>query len=216
MGRERKKEPFARVSEIKEPKQIFLLACEGRHTERKYFLGIQKFQILEYVEIEIFKKSNPDLSNPLKIFEELKLKMENQGIEANEVCLIVDRDSDSFTVEQYDKVLEGCKDNGFNLYVSNPNFELWLLFHFVKNSLLPIQEKAFLQQKGEVTKELQKYLIANNLSRAINFNKKILFQHYVGGIYNAIEIAKKYETNVVKLKKCLGTNVYKLVENIIK
>lgn len=53
MGRERGSNPFIRISETKEPKQVFLLACEGKHTERKYFLGIQenkdKLQILEYI-----------------------------------------------------------------------------------------------------------------------------------------------------------------------
>lgn len=137
MGRERKVNPFIRESEIKEPKRVFLLACEGRHTERKYFEGIQsnkiELEILQYVEIKIFEKSNPDLSNPLKIFEELKQKIENNGIEADEVCLIVDRDSDSFSEEQYLKVLNGCEENNYNFYLSNPNFELWLLFHFVES-----------------------------------------------------------------------------------
>ncbi len=59
---------------------------------------------MEYIEIEIFEKSNP-----LKIFEELIVKIESKGIEADEVCLIVDRDSDSFKEEQYIKVVDGCK-----------------------------------------------------------------------------------------------------------
>lgn len=217
MGRERGSSPFTRISETKEPKQVFLLACEGRHTERKYFLGIQenksKLKILEYIEIEIFKKSNPDISNLLKIFEELKVKIESKGIEADEVCLIVDRDSDSFREEQYIKVVSGCKENNFHLYLSNPNFELWLLFHFI-DELSSEEESRFLLQKGEVTKELQNYLKINELSRAKNFNKKIMFEHYIDRIDNAIKVAKKYESDIDKLKDKLGTNVYKLIENL--
>ena len=44
--------------------------------------------------------------------------------------MVVDRDRDSFTEEQYDKVVEFCKKNNVNLYVSNPSFELWLYMHF--------------------------------------------------------------------------------------
>lgn len=215
MGRERGNNPFARISETKEPKQVFLLACEGRHTERKYFLGLQenkaKLQILEYIEIEIFEKSNPDMSNPLKIFEELIAKIESKGIEADEVCLIVDRDSESFKEWQYIKVVNGCKENNFNLYLSNPNFELWLLFHFIQEITLEQQDK-FLSKNGEIAKELQKYLNKNNLSKAKSFNKKILFEHYIDRIDNAIKVAKKYETDINKLKDNLGTNVYQLVE----
>lgn len=215
MGRERGKNPFIRTSETKEPKKVFLLACEGRHTERKYFLGIQenkyRLQILEYIEIEIFKKSNPDISNPLNIFEELKIKIESKGIEADEVCLIVDRDSESFKEWQYIKVVNGCKENNFNLYLSNPNFELWLLFHFIQEITLEQQDK-FLSKNGEIAKELQKYLNKNNLSKAKSFNKKILFEHYIDRIDNAIKVAKKYETDINKLKDNLGTNVYQLVE----
>lgn len=218
MGRERGSNPFTRISETKEPKQVFLLACEGRHTERKYFLGIQenkaKLQILEYIEIEIFEKSNPDMSNPLKIFEELIAKIESKGIEADEVCLIVDRDSDSFKEEQYIKVVDGCKENNFHLYLSNPNFELWLLFHFI-DELSSEEEDKFLSQKGEVAKKLQNYLKTNELSRAKTFNKKILFEHYIDRIDNAIRVAKKYEDDIEKLKDKLGTNVYQLIEKLI-
>lgn len=215
MGRERGKNPFVRTSETREPKKVFLLACEGRHTERKYFLGIQenrsKLQIMEYIEIEIFEKSNPDMSNPLKIFEELKSKIESKGIEADEVCLIVDRDSDSFKEWQYIEVLDGCRSNNFNLYLSNPNFELWLLFHFI-DDLSPEEQKKFLLEKGKVARELQNYLNINELSRAKTFNKKILFEHYIDRIDNAIKVAKKYENDIEKLKDRLGTNVYQLVE----
>ncbi|BBA53246.1 hypothetical protein FV113G1_P10470 (plasmid) [Fusobacterium varium] len=217
MGRKRGSNPFTRTSEVKEPKYVFLLACEGRHTERKYFLGIQEnktiLPILEYIEIEIFEKSNPDLSNPLRIFEELKTNIESKGIEADEVCLIVDRDSESFKEEQYIKVVDGCKQNNFCLYLSNPNFELWLLFHFIEE-LSSKQVNKFLSQKGEVAKELQKYLKENKLSRSKTFNKKILFEHYMVRLDNAMKVSKKYENDLNKLKDNLGTNIYQLVEKL--
>ncbi|WP_291255156.1 RloB domain-containing protein [Fusobacterium sp.] len=109
------------------------------------------------------------------------------------------------------KVVNGCKENNFNLYLSNPNFELWLLFHFIQEITLEQQDK-FLSKNGEIAKELQKYLNKNNLSKAKSFNKKILFEHYIDRIDNAIKVAKKYETDINKLKDNLGTNVYQLVE----
>lgn len=219
MSRNRGENPFGRTSETKEPKRVFLLACEGRQTEKRYFKGLEenknKLNILEFTEIKIFKKSNEDISNPLKIFEELNEVMEHKGIDANEVCLVVDRDSKSFTEGQYTRVLRGCEENNFNLYLSNPNFELWLLFHFIDEKLSSQQEIDFLYDPKKVSEELQLYLKKNNFSRAITFNKKISFSHYIDRIKNAISVAKKYETDVYNLKDNLGTNVCELVENII-
>lgn len=41
----------------------------------------------------------------------------------DELCLVVDRDPETFT--QYDYVLEKCKANKYNFYVTNPCFEFW-------------------------------------------------------------------------------------------
>ena len=43
--------------------------------------------------------------------------------------MVIDRDKDSITEEQYDEVIKFCNENQVNLYVSNPNFEFWLLLH---------------------------------------------------------------------------------------
>ena len=42
----------------------------------------------------------------------------------------MDRDRKSFTVNQYEYVLEQCEKRGFGLYLTNPCFEFWLLMHF--------------------------------------------------------------------------------------
>lgn len=52
----------------------------------------------------------------------------------DKICLIVDRDKESFisTPEnnQYQYVLDKCREMGFQFYVTNPCFEFWLLLHF--------------------------------------------------------------------------------------
>lgn len=48
----------------------------------------------------------------------------------DKICFIVDRDSQSFTSEQYDYVFDVCQENNFDLYVTNPCFEFWLIMHF--------------------------------------------------------------------------------------
>jgi hypothetical protein len=45
-------------------------------------------------------------------------------------CMVVDRDSRSFTDEQCDYVRDLCEREKIMLIVTNPCFELWLLMHF--------------------------------------------------------------------------------------
>lgn len=47
--------------------------------------------------------------------------------EIDKICLIVDRDKDSFTSAQYDYVVEQCKNRNYGIYITNPCFEFWLL-----------------------------------------------------------------------------------------
>ena len=52
----------------------------------------------------------------------------------DKICFIIDRDRESFVSHesnnQYSYVLEKCGENGFGFYLTNPNFEFWLLLHF--------------------------------------------------------------------------------------
>lgn len=215
MGRVRE----SKVKEEKEAKKVFLLACEGRHTERKYFSGLSddlKNKIpINFININIFEKSDQDLSNPKKILDELNAKKEKDGFEEDEIYLIVDRDTDSFSENQFEEVKNGCSENGYQLILSNPNFELWLLFHFLES--LNDQDKEEIKvNKIIVEEKLQNFLREFEKLRAKKFNKKILFKHYSERVENAIKIAKENEYDLERLKETIGTNAFKLVEAIIE
>ena len=83
----------------------------------------------------------------LQLKEELKTEnivmdisevIKNGGItyaeDFDKICLIVDRDRESFISKppnnQYLYVLNKCKEKKFGFYVTNPCFEFWLLLHF--------------------------------------------------------------------------------------
>ncbi|MGL5724975.1 RloB family protein [Cetobacterium sp.] len=214
MGRVR----ASKIKEQREPKKVFLLACEGRHTERKYFSGLSEDlknkNLVSYIEVNIFEKSDQDLSNPKKILEELNIKKEKDGFEEDEIYLIVDRDADSFTEEQFEDVKNGCFEKGYHLILSNPNFELWLLFHFIEN-LSDDDKDEIKADKTVIEIKLQKFLKEFQSLRAEKFNKKILFKHYKERVQQAIKIAKENEYDLENLKNIIGTNVFMLVEDII-
>lgn len=50
----------------------------------------------------------------------------------DKISFIFDRDPQSFKENQYDSVRKLCDENRFQLYITNPCFEFWLLLHFRK------------------------------------------------------------------------------------
>lgn len=127
--------------------------------------------------------------------------------------MVIDRDKDSFTEKQYDNVVEFCKQNGVNLYVSNPNFELWLYMHFdefdnEKPEDLIVNRK--MNNSGRRYIEKRLHDICGYRKNNINFDKFEL------GIKNAIKREKKFTEDIKKIKNELGTNVGLLVEKMIK
>ncbi|MGL6120994.1 MAG: RloB family protein [Fusobacteriaceae bacterium] len=215
MGRVRS----SKIKEEREPKKVFLLAYEGRHTERKYFSGLsdeyKNKKLVNFIKVNIFEKSDQDLSNPKKILDELNEKKEKDGFLEDEIYLVVDRDADSFTEEQFEAVKTGCVENSYQLILSNPSFELWLLFHFIEN-LSNNDKDEIKADKTILERKLQKCLKEFKNLRSDSFNKKILFKHYSDKVEHAIKIAKENEYDLEKLKDTIGTNAFILVENIIE
>lgn len=126
--------------------------------------------------------------------------------------MVIDRDKDSFSEEQYDEVVEFCNKNNVNLYVSNPNFEFWLLLHFKE---VEKENNQTLLNNPKVNKS-RRY-IEKRLHDICKYTKtKFSFEAFEENIQEAILREKNYEENVAKIKNCLGTNVGKLVEKIIK
>lgn len=126
--------------------------------------------------------------------------------------MVIDRDKNSFTEEQYDEVIKFCNENNVNLYVSNPNFEFWLLLHFKE---IEDEDNQIMLENPKVNSS-RRYL-EKRLHDICGYRKtKFSFEPFEKNVYDAILREKNYEENVNKLKNELGTNVGKLVEQIIK
>lgn len=127
--------------------------------------------------------------------------------------MVVDRDKDSFTEEQYDKVVEFCKKNNVNLYVSNPSFELWLYMHFDE---FDSENKEDLIINRKMNNSGRRY-IEKRLHDACGYRKNSLnFKEFEPGIKNAIRREKDLTEDITKIKNELGTNVGLLVNKMIK
>ena len=74
----------------------------------------------------------------VNVVEEISEIIKDGGLTYEEgfdkICLIVDRDKESFVAtpenNQYKYVMDKCQEMGFYFCVTNPCFEFWLLLHF--------------------------------------------------------------------------------------
>lgn len=80
------------------------------------------------------------------------------------ICFVIDRDKHSFvkseTKDQYGYVMQKCRENGFGFFLSNPNFEYWLLLHFEEAMTLDqseLIENRKYNSRGEVSASGKNY-----------------------------------------------------------
>lgn len=130
----------------------------------------------------------------------------------DKICLIVDRDKESFisTPEnnQYQYVLDKCREMGFQFYVTNPCFEFWLLLHFDEVFQL---DKQKLLDNPKVT--AKRRYAENELRRIYPGYSKTRYyaEPFVRDIDKAIENEKEFCEDIEELKDSVGSNIGKLI-----
>lgn len=223
-GRLRIKNEFGKravESESQDSKTVYLIsiASEGK-TEEQYFDGIHDSDFSEVIKVErLEKKVETDTkSHPnhvIDLLDERKEYWQEHGIESNELWMVVDRDSQNVSDYQLNQIIEKCKNEGYNLALSNPTFEFWLLLHisdietYNNQTLLTNPKPRAKSKKRFIEKEL------SNLLGGYDKNK-IQFERFESGIKDAISRAKKLPIDNMELKNELGTSVCVLVEKLMK
>ena len=155
----------------------------------------------------------------VNIVEDISEIIKDSGLTYEEgfdqICLIVDRDKDSFisTPEnnQYKYVLDKCNKMGFQFCVTNPCFEFWLLLHF--DEVFELDEEKLLNN----SKVTAKRRYAENELRKIwpGYNKSSYHsEKLVKNIDNAIENEKKFCEDIEKLENSVGSNIGRLVQKM--
>lgn len=131
------------------------------------------------------------------------------------ICLIVDRDRESFTEQQYKFVKEKCLEKNIGLYVSNPCFEFWLIMHFDECGDIDV-DKMFENSKVTNSKRYSEHYLNEVMKKhgisykKTHFNTNLL----VKNIDKAIATEKKYCEEIDKLMNDIGSNIGKLIEEL--
>lgn len=167
-------------------------------------------QIAEKIAISLNEKIAID-----KCIGNLKQYLSKQPItydsSFDSVCIIVDRDQQSFKEHQYDKVVNMCNQEGFQLYITNPCFEFWLLMHFDEVHNLDMEK---VKKNGNVTKK-RKYT-EDELRKLVKGYKKdsIQFPVFADKITDAIKNEKSFAEDVSELKDMIGSNIGLLISEL--
>jgi hypothetical protein len=162
----------------------------------------------------LFKNANIE-----NVIEDIVAYLLKQNITYSEgfdkVCLIVDRDKYSFVAnpgnDQYEYVLQKCKEKGYDFYLSNPCFEFWLLLHFDEVFTL---DKELLFNNHKVNNS--RNYAEDELRKLLPGYKKsnVKFELLKSRIEIAIKNEKNFCEDISELKVNIGCNIGLLIDQL--
>ena len=202
-GRNRDRRP-ARGVVRREPKPRMLVVCEGRNTEPQYFKQFASVHRNSLVEVEIAPGQGVPLT-VVRAAKEKKKKAASAAKRESDVNLRYEWVWCVFDIDEHPHVSEAtilAQQNGIQLAISNPCFELWLLLHFRHFASTLDRHKVQAMLKTHVQ----------------GYDKRIDFDDYAAGYQDAVDRAKNLR-NLAASMSDIGRNpstaVYELTESII-
>ena len=183
----------------REFRKYFLLATEGSVTEPEYIDKIKRRNTA--IQVRCIPRS-PGRSAPRHVLEDMKRFLrENSAKENYEVWLIIDRDD-----WRAEEILElndwAASRDEYNLAISAPSFEYWVLLHYEEGVNCP--------GKAAIKSKLEKHI--PNYDKHVN---NVNFKEEM--IRDAIRRGRQRDhtpTDVFPL--CPGSRVYLLAEALLK
>lgn len=216
MSRERK--PFKRKSGFRDA-TLFVIATEGEKCEQCYFekLVSDEYYYNPKVHTEVLP-SIDGKSSPRDVIKLLdKFKKEYKLKKDDELWLVIDRDKQSWSMTQIRQVAQLCQQKKYELSLSNPCFEIWILLHLTDLSIYSSEQLTNLLENQKVTKnrtalevEIMKF---NNSYNKSNPDLDRILPNVVDAIERAA-LLDKFPDN--RWQNTLGSKVYQLVQKLIK
>lgn len=120
--------------DLKRDYRLFAIACEGAKREKEYFRqleGISHRVLVEYIEDEKYQTDPP--SSPSHVLRRALEYIENNDLnEEDSIWLVMD--VDKWGSKSLNEVHDECrKHSNWHTVISNPCFEIWLLYHTAKD-----------------------------------------------------------------------------------
>ena len=203
--------------------RFIAIVTEGSVEELAYLKGYQSskapigrerriYFLNDYINEEILAEEKT-ASHPLRRLELMKelLSLKNPDFSSypDEAWQVCDRDEQSFSCDQYDELLMECDRLNINLIVSNPAFQIWLLFHFdawLKDALF--EDGINSSRRLSIIERRLKFLLPGYQ------HGHLLFSRFKHRIDTAIANSRRYCTDVYTLKEECGTNFAQLMDSL--
>ena len=211
------------IEEELNPKKIIIISCEGSNTEPAYFKAIKEKlseHISALIKVEVIPKE-AGASEPKDIVcnldEFLHTEYDYKNEYDDELWVVWDREKVDARKENILKILPECREKNYNIAMTNPLFEFWLLLHvdditkynteilFINDWDTPSKNRRY------IDKELSN-ILSNGYNKK-NFNSDIVTKE---NIDKALEQEKLFETKIEKIMDKLGSNIGDLIRNIFK
>jgi hypothetical protein len=210
-------------SNIRLPNRVFVIACEGK-TEETYFKAFDKPQYRIYVkseniQVEVLEKQDEKdtKSFPTHVIALLEEYQEYFGADNEELWLVIDRDKQNLSKRQLEEIISKCGQKNYNIALSNPCFELWLLLHVKDLATYSTEELNSIKQNKKERAKSKKRFLEKELSKLLDGYKKEKIQpkKFLPSIDLAIKQAKSLllKADLAAIDD-FGTTVYILVEKI--
>jgi hypothetical protein len=134
------------------------------------------------------------------------------------VCVVIDRDKESRSSSECDDFLIRCRKNGFDPYMTNPCFEMWLLIHFDEVFSENVEDLRHNKKTNDIRytekrlDEILKNLPANNGNGYLKNN--LNFYDFIDRINDAIKNERCFCNDIKFLKTNVGSNIGQLIEKM--
>jgi hypothetical protein len=195
--------PLGRRAAFREPRKRILVFCEGTVTEPQYFDDFRREEHNALVDVII----DSDGGSPKTLVERAAAQKKQAEKEAKRFAdenLKYDEVWCVYDVDQHPKLADAyqqARDNGIELAISNPCFELWLLLHFA-------------DQNAHIERNKAARLLRTHIP---GYAKRAAFDNLRQGYENAVKRAKilKQRCESSGNEGCNpSTEVYRLTEHI--
>jgi hypothetical protein len=200
--RDRDRKP-ARRKPFKEPKPLILIVCEGENTEPQYFDAFVKSCKNPRVRIHLHDETGVPLTL-VRIAKEAKAEAQRKAKREGDDFLKYDSVWCVFDVDEHPNIPDAmtmATDNGIELSISSPCFELWLFLHF--------QDSPGVMHRHKLQKSMEKLIP--------EYDKRVDYSDYEAGYSDAVRRAKKLTEQAERVGDPIynpSTGVYRLTEMI--
>lgn len=200
---------------VNEP-DILVYVSEGEKEEIQYLKGLEQYlrgrnKLSKSIVCvnEKIDKSIVSCSHPLKRMDallnylNLNYPVKPQSMHSYIIC---DLDSGSFKNSDQAKLILLSQNNNINIVLSNPAFQLWLVFHFYTWIREGIYDDSFNCKKQiEFLERMLKRKLKGYGHGRLDFSK------FANRIRNAIDNSISYQTTVNAIRTDFGTNFMDIV-----